>query len=42
VRADFVVEAMRVGWLTLAFMMLFSRLAFQFAGPVRMRSFLDG
>jgi hypothetical protein len=42
VSADLVVEAMRVGWLTLAFMMLLSRVAFQLAGPVRMRSFLDG
>jgi len=38
--AAFVVEAMRAAWLTLAFMMLLSRVAFQLAGPVRMRSFL--
>lgn len=40
--ADLVIDAMRVGWLTLAFMMLLSRAVFQAAGPVRMRSFLDG
>jgi hypothetical protein len=34
-------NAMRVGWLTLAFMMLLSRIAFQAAGPGRMRAFLD-
>jgi hypothetical protein len=39
--AAFIVEAMRGAWLTLAFMMLLSRAAFQLAGPVRMRSFLD-
>ena len=38
--ATFVVEATRAAWLTLAFMMLLSRLAFQLAGPARMRSFL--
>jgi hypothetical protein len=32
---------MRVGWLTLAFMMLLSRIAFQAAGPARMRAFLN-
>ncbi len=40
--ADFVVEATRAAWLTLAFMMLLSRVAFQAAGAVRMRAFLDG
>jgi hypothetical protein len=32
---------MRFGWLVLAGMMLASRVAFQLAGPVRMRTFLD-
>ena len=32
----------RGGWLTLAFMMLLSRIIFQAAGPARMRAFLDG
>jgi hypothetical protein len=41
VSADSVVEVARGAWLTLALMMLFSRLAFQAAGPVRMRAFLD-
>jgi hypothetical protein len=36
------VEAVRVAWLTLAFMMLLSRATFQAAGPTWMRSFLDG
>ena len=36
------VELIRGGWLTLAFMMLLSRVVFQAAGPVRMRRFLDG
>ena len=37
------VEAtMRGGWLTLAFMMLLSRVVFQAAGAEWMRSFLDG
>lgn len=40
--ADALVDAARVGWLTLAFMMLFSRVAFQAKGPAWMRSFLDG
>ena len=40
--AGTVVDVMRAGWLTLAFMMLLSRAAFQLAGPVWMRSFLDG
>ncbi len=38
---DIAVDAMRIAWLTLAFMMLLSRAAFQAAGPLRMRSFLD-
>jgi hypothetical protein len=37
-----VIELVRGGWLTLAFMMLLSRAIFQVAGPVRMRAFLDG
>jgi hypothetical protein len=40
--ADFVVDATRIGWLTLAFMMLLSRVVFQAMGPVWMRSFLNG
>jgi len=40
--ATLAVDTMRGGWLTLAFMMLLSRIAFQAAGPLRMRSFLDG
>jgi hypothetical protein len=39
--AAVVVDAMRVGWLTLAFMMLLSRIVFQAAGSVWMRGFLD-
>ncbi len=39
--SDAVVELMRAAWLTLAFMMLLSRLVFQAAGAVRMRAFLD-
>ena len=39
--ADGVLDATRFGLLTLAFMMLLSRAAFQLAGPIRMRSFLD-
>ena len=39
--ADLGVDLMRVAWLTLAFMMLWSRVAFQAAGAVRMRAFLD-
>jgi len=31
----------RLGWLVLVAMMLFSRVAFQAAGPLRMRAFLD-
>jgi hypothetical protein len=42
VSAEVVVDAVRVGWLTLAFMMLLSRIVFQAAGPARMRAFLDG
>jgi hypothetical protein len=42
VSAHVVVDAVRVGWLTLAFMMLLSRIVFQAAGPARMRAFLDG
>ena len=41
-RAGFVVDATRAAWLTLALMMLLSRVAFQAAGPSRMRAFLDG
>jgi hypothetical protein len=37
-----VVDLLRFGWLTLAGMMGLSRIAFQVAGPVRMRAFLDG
>lgn len=37
----FVVAAMRVGWLTLTFLMLISRVLFQSAGAARMRAFLD-
>ena len=40
--AEFVVDATRTAWLTLALMMLLSRFAFQAAGPARMRAFLDG
>lgn len=36
------VDAMRAGWLTLAFMMLLSRVVFQAAGARRMRAFLVG
>ena len=36
------IEVVRGGWLTLAFMMLVSRVVFQAAGPTRMRAFLDG
>jgi hypothetical protein len=39
---DLPVDAMRAAWLTLVFMMLLSRVAFQAAGPLRMRAFLDG
>jgi hypothetical protein len=42
VRAGFVVDATRAAWLTLALMMLLSRIVFQAAGPRRMRAFLDG
>jgi hypothetical protein len=42
VNAEFVVDATRTAWLTLALMMLLSRFAFQAAGPARMRAFLDG
>jgi hypothetical protein len=40
--SDLVVDAARVGWLTLALMMLLSRVVFQAKGPVWMRSFLEG
>jgi hypothetical protein len=40
--SDLLVDATRVGWLTLAFMMLISRVVFQALGPVWMRSFLSG
>jgi hypothetical protein len=40
--SDFVVDATCAAWLTLALMMLLSRIAFQAAGPVRMRAFLTG
>lgn len=36
------VTVIRVSWLVLCGMMLFSRFVFQAAGPVWMRSFLDG
>jgi hypothetical protein len=39
---DLVVDATRVGWLTLSFMMLLSRVVFQARGPAAMRAFLDG
>ena len=39
--ADAVVAAMRVGWLTLCFLMLISRVLFQAAGAARMRGFLE-
>jgi hypothetical protein len=39
---DLVVEMARAAWLTLAFMMLLSRVIFQAAGAERMRAFLDG
>jgi hypothetical protein len=42
VSPDLVVDGMRAGWLTLAFMMLLSRVVFQAAGAARMRAFLDG
>jgi hypothetical protein len=42
VTSRFVVDATRGAWLTLALMMLLSRVAFQAAGPDRMRAFLDG
>ena len=35
------IDLVRFGWLTLTTMMLLSRVAFQLAGPVRMRAFLD-
>ena len=38
--AHHVVDAMRVGWLTLAFMMLLSRIVFQVHGAEWMRAFL--
>ena len=41
-KAGFVIEATRAAWLTLALMMLLSRIVFQAAGPRRMRDFLDG
>ena len=41
-KAGFVVDATRGAWLTLALMMMLSRIAFQAAGPRRMRTFLDG
>ena len=37
-----VVDGIRIGWLTLAFMMLASRIVFQAAGAERMRLFLEG
>ena len=40
--ANLLVDATRVGWLTLCFMMLASRVVFQVAGAEWMRSFLDG
>jgi hypothetical protein len=42
VSSGFVVDAVRTAWLTLALMMLVSRVVFQVAGPRRMRAFLDG
>jgi hypothetical protein len=42
VSAPTTIEIVRGGWLTLAFMMLLSRIVFQAAGPARMRAFLDG
>jgi hypothetical protein len=42
VSASTTIEIVRGGWLTLAFMMLLSRVIFQAAGPARMRAFLDG
>ena len=40
--AGVLVDSTRVAWLTLCFMMLASRVVFQAAGTVWMRSFLDG
>jgi hypothetical protein len=40
--SEAVVDLLRFGWLVLAGMMGASRVAFQLAGPVRMRAFLDG
>ena len=40
--ANLLVDATRVGWRTLCFMMLASRVVFQVAGAEWMRSFLDG
>ena len=40
--AEFVVDATRAAWLTLALMMLLSRFVFQAVGPARMRAFLEG
>jgi hypothetical protein len=39
--SDFLIESTRAAWLTLAFMMLFSRGVFQAVGAVRMRTFLQ-
>ena len=39
---ELLVDAVRVGWLTLTLMMLLSRVVFQAKGPEWMRSFLDG
>lgn len=41
-RAVFVLDAAHFAWLTLGFMMVLSRVAFQAAGPEAMRRFLDG
>jgi hypothetical protein len=37
-----VIDVVRIGWLTLAFMMLLSRVVFQVHGAAWMRAFLDG
>ncbi|MBI3979228.1 MAG: hypothetical protein HY331_13680 [Chloroflexi bacterium] len=39
--SELVVSLMRMAWLTLAGMMIFSRVVFQLAGPVWMRAFLN-
>jgi hypothetical protein len=42
VSGELLIDAVRAGWLTLAFMMLLSRVVFQAKGAEWMRGFLDG